>query len=211
MRQIVRVLSIAVITVSLPAPASKAAFFSFPLVLKSQLAGTHFTSPALAPIAHTRFCLQYPADCADQSVDFRHRNVPWSEERWIELNAVNRAVNREIIPDRNPGGVSTEHWQVSPRTGECHDYAVTKRHKLLARRWPASSVLLSEVVVPSGECHLLLLVRMAGVDLVLDNLSDDIRLVGQTPYRWVQVESPHDPKDWFKVSVEHPVRTATAE
>jgi predicted transglutaminase-like cysteine proteinase len=212
MRYVVRIISsIAMIAVGLWISVSQAAFFGFPRVLKSQLAQISFTSPALPPMAHTRFCLQYAADCEAQSVDFRHRNVQLTAERWGELDTINRAVNREIIPQRNLGGVATERWRVSPQTGECHDYAVTKRHELLARGWPARSLLLSEVVVPSGEHHLVLLVRMKDVDLVLDNLSTNIRTVSQTPYQWVRVESPRDPKYWSSVSVERPVRTAIAQ
>ena len=212
MRQVVRALSsIAMITIGLWVTASQAAFFGFPRVLKSQLEQINFTTPALAPMAHTRFCVQFPADCEAQPVDFRQRNVELTEARWTELNTINRAVNREIIPQRNLGGVMTEHWLVAPQTGECHDYAVTKRHELLARGWPARSLLLSEVVVPSGEHHLVLLVRAKDADLVLDNLSANIRTVSETPYKWVRVESPSDPKYWSSVSIERPMRTAMAQ
>ena len=52
---------------------------------------------------------------------------------------------------------------------------------LLERGWPSRSLLLSAVVLPSGEHHLILVVRVKDVDLVLDNLNDDIRLAA-TPY-----------------------------
>jgi predicted transglutaminase-like cysteine proteinase len=199
------------IAVGLWASASEAAFFGLPRALKSQLEHISFTTPTLSPMAHARFCMEYHEDCEARSVDFRHRNIQLTQARWEELNTINRAVNREIIPQRNLGGLLTEHWRVAPQAGECHDYAVTKRHELLARGWPARSLLLSEVVVPSGEHHLVLLVRMKHVDLVLDNLSANIRTVDQIPYQWVRVESPRDPKYWSKVSVDHPARIAMAE
>jgi len=70
-------------------------------------------------------------------------------------------------------------------------------------------------VVPSGEHHLVLVVRirdierMQDVDLVLDNLNANIRPVGLTPYRWVRVESPSNPKYWSTVNVPSRWRTAT--
>jgi predicted transglutaminase-like cysteine proteinase len=51
---------------------------------------------------------------------------------------------------------------------------------LLARGWPSRSLLLSEVVIPTGEHHQLLVVRVKNGDLVLDNLSDIIFL-GSNP------------------------------
>jgi len=158
-------------------------------------------------MAHTMFCLHYAQDCAVHGTDFRKRNIAMTVERLNELNSVNRDVNRDIIPQPNLGGLATEEWLVSPRAGDCNDYAVTKRHELLAHGWPSRALLLSEVVVPSGEHHLVLIVRMKdhdsaqNVDLVLDNLSASLRPVGLPPYKWVRVESPSNPKYWSTVRV----------
>src|SRR5712691_10590994 len=80
-----------------------AAFFSLPRVLKAHLERVAFENPVLAPMAHTRFCLQYPADCEVQR-SFRHRRVALTEELWAQLVAVNREINRAIVPQRNLGG-----------------------------------------------------------------------------------------------------------
>ena len=53
---------------------------------------------------------------------------------------------------------------------------MTKRHELMARGWPARSLLLAEVVTNWGEHHLVLVVRTRTADLVLDNLDADIKL-----------------------------------
>jgi predicted transglutaminase-like cysteine proteinase len=157
--------------------------------------------PALPPIGHSRFCLHYPADCKVRGIDFRRRNIALTRERWNELDGVNRDVNRGILPDVTPGTGATEEWIISPRLGDCKDYAMTKRHQLLARGWPSRSLLLSEVVLPSGEHHLVLVVRVKGADLVLDNLTDDLRLAAATydQYVWVRIQSPQNPKFWSRV------------
>jgi predicted transglutaminase-like cysteine proteinase len=210
MRQTAKVLAVAsMIAATSWASISEAAFFSFPRALKFQLEQISFNAPALAPMAHTRFCLQYQGDCEAQGVDFRHRNIALTAERWNELTTVNREVNRSIIPQRNLGGVLAEKWLVAPRTGECHDYAVTKRHELLAHGWPSRSLLLSEVVTGSGEHHLVLIVRMKDMDLVLDSLNANVRPVALTNYQWVRVESPGNPKFWSTVSVPSRLHTAT--
>jgi predicted transglutaminase-like cysteine proteinase len=180
------------------ASASQAAFFGFPGAIKLQLAKLGFDRPALPPMGHTLFCLRYPRDCRVQAIDFRHRNVALTTERWEELNLVNREVNRDIIADTSV----TDEWMIAPQVGDCKDYAVTKRHELLSRGWPSRALLLAEVVVPSGEHHLVLVVRTSEVDLVLDNLSANIRSIAVVypRYQWVRMESPQNPKFWTTVS-----------
>lgn len=217
MRQTARALaSIAVIAAVSWSSISHAAFFSFPRALKYQIDRINFVEPTLAPMAHIVFCLRYEDDCKVHGVDFRKRNIALTAERVNELNRINRDVNREIVPQANPGGLATEAWLISPAAGDCNDYAVTKRHELLARGWPSRSLLLSEVVVPSGEHHLVLVVRMkdtermSEVDLVLDNLNATLRPVGITPYQWVRVESPSNPKYWSTVTVPSRLRNVVA-
>ena len=167
-------------------------------------------APALPPIGHSRFCLRYPDDCKVHVIDFRHRNIVLTPERWNELNIINRDVNRSIFAEVAPGNGATEEWVISPPTGDCTDYAVTKRHELLARGWPSRALLLSEVVLPSGEHHLILVVRVKDADLVLDNLNDHIRLVAMTydQYLWVRIQSPQNPKFWMRVRRQDAVHTA---
>jgi predicted transglutaminase-like cysteine proteinase len=167
---------------------------------------------ALPPIGHSRFCLRYPDDCKVYGIDFRRRNIVLTPERWNELNIVNRDVNRGILAEVTSGNGATEKWVISPPAGDCKDYAVTKRHKLLARGWPSRALLLSEVVVPSGEHHVILVVRVKDADLVLDNLNDDIRLVATTydQYLWVRIQSPQNPKFWTRARRPDAVHTADA-
>jgi predicted transglutaminase-like cysteine proteinase len=166
---------------------------------------------ALPPMGHSRFCIRYPNDCRVQGIDFRRRNIALTPKRWNELNGVNREVNRRIFAEVTPGSGATEEWTISPPTGDCKDYAVTKRHELIERGWPSRSLLLSEVVLPSGEHHLILVVRVNDADLVLDNLNDDIRLAATTyvQYDWVRIQSPQNPKFWVRVQKPDALHTAT--
>jgi predicted transglutaminase-like cysteine proteinase len=198
--------------------ASYAAFFGLPRVLESQIkmmgAATQisFGAPTLEPIGHTRFCLKYPEECKVEGIDFRRRKIALTPERWSELNDVNREVNRNIIPEVTPGNDVTDDWVIAPAAGDCKDYAITKRHELLARGWPSRSLLLSEVIVPDGEHHLVLVVRTEDVDLVLDNLNANIRPVAMTfrQYRWVRIETPQNPHFWARVRMPPSFRTAVA-
>jgi predicted transglutaminase-like cysteine proteinase len=158
-------------------------------------------APALPPMGHSRFCLHYPQECKVHGVDFRKRNIKMTAKRWDELNRVNREVNGAIWGVASELTDTIADWAISPPTGDCKDYAVTKRHQLLALGWPSRSLLLSDVVLPSGDHHLLLAVRMKDGDVVLDNLSSDIRLVSMTydRYQWTRIQSPLNPMLWMGV------------
>jgi predicted transglutaminase-like cysteine proteinase len=158
-----------------------------------------FNTPTLAPFAYARHCLQYPAECKVRRMAFRGGKLALTDRRWAELTAVNAEVNRSINPERNPAGVAGEEWLISPRAGDCNDYAVTKRHELLARGWPSRALLLAEVVVPSGEHHLVVVVRTNEGDLVIDNLNANIRPWFKTQYRWVRIQTPRAPTAWATV------------
>jgi predicted transglutaminase-like cysteine proteinase len=152
--------------------------------------------PSLAPMDFVRFCLRYSQDCKIHGNDFRRRTVALTRERWDELVQVNREVNREIVPQ--PDGVGWVHqdWVLHPAIGACYDYAVTKRHDLLARGWPSAALLLSEVIA-SGEHHLVLVVRTSRANFVLDNLDPDIRKAEMVNYQWVRIQSKSNPKFWL--------------
>ena len=170
-----------------------------PLIVKPSIAHIQFNVPVLAPMAHTMFCLQYPSDCRVRKIVFRGGAVKLTAERRAELERVNNEVNRAIIPERNVEGLAGEKWLISPRSGDCNDYAVTKRHKLLVRGWPARALLLSEVVTSWGEHHLVLVVRTQNGDFVADSLTPKIRSWSKAPYQWVRIQSPNSPVFWSSV------------
>lgn len=179
--------------------AAEAAFFSMPRVLKQHVQRLQLDQPAMAPMAHTRFCLQYPDDCRVRRMVFRGGPLKLTAEKRAELARVNAEVNRAIRPEANVGGVATERWLIAPAAGDCNDYAVTKRHELIKRGWPARALLLAEVVVASGEHHLVLVVRTHEGDLIADNLSANIRPWSTPRYGWVRVQSPSNPLFWKTV------------
>ena len=167
-----------------------------------------FDKPTLAPMAFVRFCLRYAGDCKAQRVVFRPKPIALTKARRGELIKVNRDVNRAIRPQEDHRGVVGEEWLVSPRAGDCNDYAVTKRHKLLALGWPVRSLLLAEVAISSGEHHLVLVVRTLEGDFVLDNLNGTVLPLSQVGYQWVRAQQSTNPKFWSEVSVKRPARVA---
>lgn len=155
--------------------------------------------PTLPPLTYTMFCLRYEAECRSRR-GFRGGPVRLTNERWADLLEVNRVVNLAIVSMPNELGLAGEAWSINPDRGDCNDYAVSKRHELLRRGWPARALLLSEVIVSSGEHHLVLLVRTRSGDLVLDNLASEIKLWSRAPYHWVRVQMPNSNQLWATIN-----------
>ena len=152
----------------------------------------------LPPFGHTVFCLQHPRDC-DRTRPENISSVPLAG-RLRQLNLVQRSVNNAIVPRRADAALF-DTWSILPREGNCSDYAVSKRHILLEAGWPAASLLLAEVrLIATGEHHLILIVKDATGDWVLDNLRPfAVRLpVIRNVYTWERVQSIGDPRLWIK-------------
>lgn len=179
---------------------SDATSFDMSRILKPQIAHISFQTPVLGPFAYTHFCLRYTQDCRIHGRAFRRPHpVDLTREKWQELVSVNNVVNREIIAQPHWGDKTYATWRIAPTHGDCNDYAVTKRHELLARGWPSRALLLAEVVTSWGEHHLVLVVRTRQYDYVVDNLTAQIRKWAETPYEWVRIQSPSDSVLWSTI------------
>jgi predicted transglutaminase-like cysteine proteinase len=201
MRQLVqRIIAGSVLTVLFGISQAGAGFVGLPRMLGPQVQKIAFAAPTLAPLAHTRFCMQYPAECVSHRTLFRGGPIALTAERAEELIEINARVNRSIRPEHNTEGLAGEQWLLSPESGDCNDYAVTKRHELMARGWPSRVLLLAEVVTAWGEHHLVLVVRTRDGDLVADSLSPELKPWTRAPYQWVRIQSPSVPAFWSTVA-----------
>jgi predicted transglutaminase-like cysteine proteinase len=200
MRLTKKIVATAVTFLAIGQQPLQAAMLGLPRGLTFQLERIQFETPALAPMAHTRFCLRYADDCKVRRMTFRKPAVSIDAKRWADLVEVNATVNRAIRPMRNNAGLWGEKWLVNPKAGDCNDYAVTKRHELLKRGWSSSALLLAEVVTRWGEHHLVLVVRSREGDFVLDNLDANVHGWTKAPYRWVRIQSPRNPHYWSTVA-----------
>jgi predicted transglutaminase-like cysteine proteinase len=187
---------IAITVIMVVGHGANAGLVPMPQALGSMTVRISFSNFTLPPMAFTQFCLRYADQCKPGPTVFRGGPVRLSTERWEDLNAVNKAVNAAIIPERNTEGLAGEKWLIHPASGDCNDYAVTKRSELLARGWPTRALLLSEVVTSWGEHHLVLVVRTSKGDLVLDNMTPQIRSWERALYQWVRIQTPKNPNYW---------------
>jgi predicted transglutaminase-like cysteine proteinase len=173
-----------------------AAMVGMPRALGAMVKRISFSDYTLAPMAYTQFCIRYADQCREPKVRFRAGPVHLTAERWDDLTEVNKSVNGTITPEPNTEGLAAEKWLINPMNGDCNDFAVTKRAELLAHGWPTRALLLSEVVTSWGEHHLILVVRTSAGDLLLDNLTPQIRPWSRAPYRWVRMQTPKNPNFW---------------
>jgi predicted transglutaminase-like cysteine proteinase len=198
MRQISILAAAAIAAMTVGFHSANAGLLGMPMGLQSAIQHIKFETPTMPPLAYLQFCVRYQDECRKKTM-FRGGPVKLTPERWADLKEVNRAVNADIIPERNELGLAAEAWLINPGRGDCNDYAVSKRHELLDRGWPARALLLSEVVVNSGEHHLVLVVRTNGGDLVLDNLTPQLKPWSRAPYRWVRIQMPDDNRLWATI------------
>lgn len=150
---------------------------------------------AQPPYGFIRFCDAQPGECAEGAAgDVRFKATP---ERLSDLDEVNREVNHEIEPatDLEIYGV-TEWWALPVTRGDCEDFALLKRHRLIERGWPTGALLMTVVRDEKNEGHAILTARTSQGDFVLDNKSEYVRLWSQTPYHFVMRQSSMDPTVW---------------
>jgi predicted transglutaminase-like cysteine proteinase len=155
-------------------------------------------SPTLAPFQHVRFCLRYPSDCKSDPTE--NVRIDLNSENSELLERVNHSVNAAIAPAPKSYGADLEDgWTIAPATGDCNDYAVTKRHELLQSGLPAKALRLSVVKTASGIGHLVLVVATTKGDIVMDNLTETIRPWQSTDYDLLKIQSAADARFWYEV------------
>jgi predicted transglutaminase-like cysteine proteinase len=153
---------------------------------------------AQPPYGFIRFCEVQPDECAASAPDdARFQATP---ERLSELDEVNRTVNHQIEPatDMEIYGVN-ELWTLPKSRGDCEDFALLKRHNLIARGWPAGALLMTVVRDEKNEGHAVLTARTSQGDFILDNKVESVRLWNHTPYHYVMRQSYLDPKVWVSL------------
>ena len=152
--------------------------------------------PDLAPLSFVQFCKDHPEECQASHAEV---SVLTKSRQTLELlEQVNSDVNEAITPEETRA--EPRRWSIYPQSGDCNDFAVTKRHELMRRGVPSGALRLAAVQLPDGEDHLVLIVATDAGELVLDNLLPAIRPFRETRYRLVRRQSAKDPKLWVRPS-----------
>ncbi len=135
------------------------------------------------------------------------RLIAMTEGAWDNLNRINRSINARIHPmsDEQAFGV-VDYWSLplsdGPRpVGNCKHYVLEKRKALVEAGAPASALSIAIVRTDRGEAHAVLIVATDRGDLVLDNLSQEIKGWRQAPYAWLSRQAPGRSLEWAAVPV----------
>jgi len=163
-------------------------------------AANHMKTAGLTsqPIGHHVYCKTYKKDCKIRAASTKPTYL--TNKRWADLVEVNNFSNATIAPVTDIEAFNQEEFWTYPKSiGDCEDYVLMKRHMLMQRGWPASSLLITVVIQPSGEGHAVLTVRTDKADYVLDNLSNKILRWNQTPYTYLKRQSAKHSGRWVDI------------
>lgn len=111
---------------------------------------------------------------------------------------VNREVNRKVRPisDKAQYG-RIEHWSLpGSRGGDCEDYALEKKRRLMEMGLSGDQLLLTTVLDRKRQPHAVLVLRTSQGDYVLDNLTNELKTWRQTGYTFLRMQDPARPQQW---------------
>lgn len=150
--------------------------------------------PALTPAGAQGLCQNYSWACSGSS----QGSITSPEDMLRVAKEVNQEVNYEIRPvsdDRQYG--RSESWRL-PVSGEgdCEDYALLKKKRLIEKGIAPNRVRLAQVIKRGVVSHVVLLLNVGGQDYVLDNLTSSMRLRQSTQYVVLKTQNARNPTQW---------------
>ncbi|MEZ5768441.1 MAG: transglutaminase-like cysteine peptidase [Paracoccaceae bacterium] len=151
---------------------------------------------APAPSGAQSICQTYDWACAASA---SQGLADGDELEWV--STVNARINHSVraIEDDQQYGVS-EYWALPTTTGgDCEDFALLKKRELISVGVDPRRLLLATVLDRNRNPHAVLVFRSASGDLVLDNLTDQIRSWYDTHYMFLQMQDPDRPSRWVNV------------
>lgn len=100
----------------------------------------------IPPFAQVLFCAQNPTECRDNN---GLAVVAMTDKQMLQLKDVNTAVNRTMIgrnDSRNE--LNGDVWKVNVPSGDCEDFALTKRSRLIAMGWSSRALRIATAYTP---------------------------------------------------------------
>jgi predicted transglutaminase-like cysteine proteinase len=149
----------------------------------------------MAPFAFVTFCVRNPGQCtpADGA-----SVVALDRVNARQLRDVNISVNKAIQPvNEVADDLDADVWNVNVTSGDCEDFALTKRDKLISLGWPARALRIAVARTSWGEGHAVLVVKTDRGDLVLDNRTNVIKDWRSADLQWTMIQSADSPKVWY--------------
>lgn len=150
------------------------------------------------PIGHYEFCQKYANEC-----NIRSKLTPpprVTEYGWGVVREINTSVNTSIVAmtDMEIYG-KEEVWEYPTTAGDCEDFVLLKRKKLIERGFSVADLLITVVRKPDGEGHAVLTLRTTDGDYILDNLTDDVKLWTDTNYTYLKRQASFNSGRWVSI------------
>lgn len=141
------------------------------------------------PSQYAAFCARHPDACRLTGAGV----LDGGPEMLARLDRVNRTVNAEItlVPDPDRLG-REEDWDFpADCEGDCEDFALEKRRRLVAEGVPPAALTMAIVFHElQFFAHAVLLAETTSGTWVLDNLAPGLRCWDALPYRYARRERP---------------------
>jgi len=155
----------------------------------------------LPPFGFVEFCNFIPEDCGGTMGEAVR--VVMNDDRWNDLKTINNFANTTVEPvsDMKLYNV-VEHWTYPKNQGDCEDYVLLKRKKLMMMGWPAEALLITVLRDENNEGHAVLTVSTDQGDFILDNRVDEILPWTETDYTYYKRQSQTDPRRWVSLRPE---------
>jgi predicted transglutaminase-like cysteine proteinase len=166
-----------------------------------QLAYAQTMGETTPPIGWAQFCSepQHERDCIAPTL--RAQTADLDERRWRQLLEINARVNRDIEPvtDMDHWGVAEKWSYPTDGKGDCEDYVLEKRKRLMESGWPRQALHITVVRDRKGDGHAVLMVRTDRGDFVLDNQEAKVKHWTETGYRFLKRQSDEQPNRWVSL------------
>src|SRR5690349_20002543 len=111
----------------------RAVRFFVALILLIAASPTVARADARAPLGYLLLCVERPDECQAGGAS----SIVVTDESEITLEQINSRVNQSITPRREEGA---DEWTVDASAGDCADYVLATRHRLIALGLPPSAL-----------------------------------------------------------------------
>lgn len=151
------------------------------------------------PIGHYELCKRLPDECTQKTAS--NAPVELTRTLWQAMIDINNEVNAAVAPrtDMEMWG-QEEVWSYPVNAGDCEDYALEKRRRLMELGVPAGDLLLTVARQPNGEGHAVLTVRTSLGEYILDNLDTRVMAWDETVYTYLKRQSERNSGVWITIN-----------
>nr|WP_170330163.1 transglutaminase-like cysteine peptidase [Ruegeria arenilitoris] len=124
-----------------------------------------------------------------------------SQQEMRVVQRINRQVNATTRTVTDMSQYRTaERWALpTSQGGDCEDFALLKKRDLIRAGVDPSKLLIATVLDRQRNAHAVLVYRSTAGDLVLDNLTNQIKPWSATRYLFLRMQNPRKPSGWVGV------------